>query len=215
MDPILVRSVFFYVSTFVIYAFVLGRFLGRDAWPAFEAIPLLMPVYLVAAVMSSEGGESYAFLRTLPVRDRRIVGTKFLLIGASAALYWLGMTGIALGRMAEGVSDPATLVYVTIVCAGGLLLAASLQVAIWWFGHARVMGPALAIGGLNLLFVLVHTASLRRSPGWPVFAHLAPIEWMGRAPWLSVPVLAGLAAAAAVWLMHVGVRVKQRSEACL
>ncbi|MEW5984194.1 MAG: hypothetical protein AB1806_17720 [Acidobacteriota bacterium] len=215
MDPILRRSSFYYMTTFVIFNGILGRFLGRDPWPAFEAIPLLMPVYLMSAVLFSEAGESYAFLRTLPVRDGRIVGTKFALIGLSTTLYWIGMMTIALGRMDEGVSSPSTLVYVTIVCAGGLLLASGLQLAIWSFGRAKVVGPAVVIGGLNLVLVIVHTASLRRTPDWPVFAHTWPIDWMGRMPWLSVPALTALAAIAAVWLMRVGVRVKEHSEAAL
>lgn len=215
MDPILRRSSLFYLSTFVIFTGVLGRFLGRDAWPAFEVIPLFMPVYLLAGVMSSESNERYAFLRQLPVSDHRIAGTKFGLITVSASLYWVFMTLIGLARMSEGTSGPTTLVYVTIVCGVGLLLGTSFQIGIWQFGHSKVLPAALVVGGLNLAIAIVHTASLRRSAHWPVLARLGPIEWMGRSPWLSIPVLAVLFAAATVWLFRVGVRVKERSEAAL
>lgn len=215
MDPILRRSLFFYVSTFVVFSGVLGRFLGRDAWPAFEAIPLLMPAYLISGVMFSEKGESYAFLRTLPIPDRRIVRTKFALIAVSTALYWIEMSGLALARMAEGVSSPSTLVYLSIVCGVALLLGAGCQMAVWRFGHGKAAIGAMFLAGATLVVAIGHTANLRRTPDWPVFAHTGPMEWMGQAPWLSIPVLVVFFSLAALGLMRLGTRVKEQSEAAL
>lgn len=215
MDPILRRSSFFYLSHVVVFAGVLGRYMGADPWPAFEVIPLFMPVYLASSVLFSEKGESYAFLRTLPVTDRTIVRTKLGLILGLAVAYWLFMMLVALARSSDGTTGPSTFVYITVVCGYGFVLGASCQIGIWRFGQSAMAGVIAGIMGVSLALAIVHTASLRRSPDWPVLTRLSAIEWLANAPWLSVVVLAGLCIAAFWGLMRIGVRVKATSEACL
>ena len=215
MDPILRRSSFFYLSTLVIYSGLLGKYLGVDPWPAFEVIPLFMPVYLAAAVLSSERGESYGFLRILPVTDRAIVRRKFGLILGAAAAYWLFMMLVALGRWSSGMSGPSTLVYVTLVCGCGLVLAACCQVGIWRFGLPVTTGVTVVFLAVSLLAAVVHTVGLRRRAGWPVLTQLAGVQWLAGAPWLSVAALAVLSVAVCWGLMRAGIRVKVSSEACL
>ena len=215
MDPIVRRSSFFYLSTLVIFSAVLGKYLGVDPWPAFEVIPLFMPVYLAAAVLSSERGESYGFLRMLPVTDRAIVRRKFGLILGAAAAYWLFMMLVALARWSSGVSGPSTLVYVTLVCGYGLVLGACCQIGIWRFGLSVTTGVIAAFLGVSLVVTIVHTAGLRYRQDWPVLTRLAGLQWLAGAPWLSVVVLAGLSLAVFWGLMRLGIRVKASSEAYL
>lgn len=215
MDPIVRRSSFYYVSTLVVFSGVLGNYLGIDPWPAFEVIPLFMPVYLASAVALSEKSESYGFLRTLPVTDRGIVRRKFGLILAAAACYWLFMLLIGVVRQGEGVSGPSTLVYVTIVCGYGLLLAGCCQLGIWRFGHSAASGVIAGWVGVSLALTILHTARLRHGNDWPVLTNLAAVEWLAGAPWLSVLGLAALFVVSFWWLMRLGVGVKTTSEACL
>jgi hypothetical protein len=215
MDPILRRSSFFYLSTLVIYVGVLGNYLGSDPWPAFEVIPLFMPVYLASAVLSSERGESYGFLRTLPVTDRAVVRRKFGLVLGAATAYWLFMMLVALARWDSGVSGPATLVFVTLVCGYGLVLGACCQIGIWRFGFSATIGVAAAYLGISIVVAIAHTVGLRRSAGWPVLAQLGGVQWLAGAPWLSVAALAGLSVLVFWGLMKLGIRVKASSEACL
>jgi hypothetical protein len=212
MDPILRRGLFFYLSTFVVFSGVLGRYLGSDRWPAIEVIPLLMPVYLLTGVLLSEKGEIYAFLRTLPIAERSIVRRKFGLILAFASAYWLFMMAIAFARLAEGVSGPSTLVYITVISGCGLVLGACTQVGIWRFGHSKTAGVVVVLLALNLTLAVVHTARLKRDPDWPVLVRLGAIDWMGGAPWTSVTLVAAVAFAAAYGLMRIGLKVKQSSE---
>lgn len=215
MDPILRRSSFFYLTTLSIYMGALGNHLTDDPWPSFHVIPLFMPAYLLAAIVSSEKGESYAFLRTLPVADRRIVRTKFGLILASSVVYWLFMTITALARADEGVTDASTLIYVTLVCGATLLLSLCCQLSIWRFGYARPTGVTVVFIALCVVLALIHTVGLKRNPEWPIVTRLGSIAWLAGSPWLSNAVFAAAFLAAALWLMRVGVRAKERSEAAL
>jgi len=214
MDPILRRSSFFYVTTLLTYCGLMGRFLITRDWPAFEIIPLFMPVWLASALLFSERDESYAFLRTLPVTDRVVVRTKFSLILSFATIQWLLMIGVVLLRD-DGVSGPSTLVYVTLVCAFALLVVASLQVGIWRYGTSVMTVVIAAFVALGLVLVIVHMATLKHVDNWPALSRLAVVEWLGRAPWLSSAAVAALVLAALHGLMRIGVRVKASSEACL
>src|SRR5512136_195080 len=109
MDPIVRRSLVLYLTHVLTWCGILGRFLHARDWPAFEIIPLFMPVWLVSSVVLTEYGESYAFLRTLPLTDRRIVHTKFGLILGAGLLYWFFMVGAALIRQDVTLAGPTTL----------------------------------------------------------------------------------------------------------
>jgi hypothetical protein len=215
MDPILRRSSFYYVTSLVMYMSLMGRYMLTRDWPVFEIMPLFVPVWILGGLLASESDECYAFLRTLPVPDRRVARTKFTLILSIVAVQWLLMIGAALTRMDEGIAEPSTLVYVTVTCAFGLLAAAGYQIAVWRFGLSTmkpVLGVSIAAG---IVMAIIHLASLKNVDGWPALSQLGVVEWLGRAPWSSNAVLIAVALLAFRALMRVGIRVKASSEAHL
>lgn len=215
MDPILRRSSFFYVTTLLTYAGVMGRFMVTRDWTAFEMIPLFLPVWLISGMLASEHDERYGFLRTLPVTDRAVVRTKFTLILSFVGVAWLSMTAVALLRTGDGVATPSTRVYVTLVCASALLVGALYQIAIWRFGIPAmlpVIGASVAAG---LVLAVLHVANLKYRDEWPALSQVALVEWLGGAPWISSAVIVALALWAYYALMRLGVRVKAASEAHL
>jgi hypothetical protein len=215
MNPILRRSSFFYATSAVTYLAIMGRYLVTRDWTAFEIIPLFMPVWLVSALLASEDGERYAFLRMLPVTDRRVVQAKFTLVLASAAFQWTVMTMVALARAGDGVAGPSTLVYLTMICACGLLAAAGFQIAIWRHGVSTMKPIMIGAVIAGIALVIVHLASLKNIDDWPALSQLGVVEWLSGAPWISSAALIALAMAAYRTLMLAGVRVKAASEAHL
>jgi len=215
MNPILRRSSFFYVTSAVTYLGIMGRYMLTRDWTAFEIIPLFMPVWLVSAVLASEDGERYAFLRMLPVPDRAVVRAKLGLVLASAAFQWVLMTGAAVGRMGEGIAQPPTLVYLTGICSIGLLAAAGFQIAIWRHGMSRMKPTMIGAIVAGIAVAVIHLASLKNVDGWPALSAVGVVEWLGGAPWISSAALIATALLAFRGLMRVGIRVKAASEAHL
>jgi hypothetical protein len=215
MHPIIRRSLVLYLTHLLTWCGILGRFLLVRDWPAFEIIPLFMPVWLVSSVVFTERDESYGFLRTLPVTDGRIVRTKFGLILGAATLYWLFMVGAALVRRDSSLAGPATLVYITIVSAYGLLMGTCFQVLVWRVGASIATSVGIVFVILSLVLTIVHTASLKSAAGWPVLSRTGAVEWLAGAPWLSIPILGGLALVAFYGLLQAGIGIKASSEACL
>ena len=215
MDPILRRSSFYYVMGLITYMSLMGRYMLTRAWPVFEVIPLFVPVWLLGAMSASEYDERYAYLRTLPVPDPQVAKTKFRLILSFTAIQWALMVAAALFRMSDGIAGPSTLVYVTLVCAAGLLVVACYQIAIWRYGFpamAVVFGVSIAAG---LVLIIIHLSSLKYNDHWPALSQSGAVEWLARAPWISSAVLVALALVAYRGLMRLGVRVKAASEAHL
>jgi hypothetical protein len=215
MDPILRRSSFYYVTSSITYLAVMGRYMLTRDWPVFEVIPLFMPVWLLSAMMASESDERYAFLRTLPVPDRTVVRTKFVLILSSAAFQWTLMTWAALGRMDDSVAEPSTLVYLTLVCLFGLIAVAGYQIGIWRLGFTSMKPVLLVTIIAGIALIIVHLASLKTVDDWPALSQFGVVEWLGGAPWISSAVLIAIGLLAFRALMRVGVRVKAASEAHL
>jgi len=215
MDPIVRRSLGLYLAHVVTWSGILGRYLAVREWPAFEIIPLFMPVWLAGSVVFAERNESYGFLRTLPMTDGRIARTKFGLILGTAVLYWLFMVAAALIRRDSTLTMPATLVYITIVSGCGLLIGACFLLLVWRFGASTVTVVGIVFMILGMALTLVHTASLMSTPGWPALTRTGAVEWLAGAPWLSIPAVGGLALLAFFGLLRAGIRVKASSEACL
>jgi len=215
MDPILRRSSFYYATSVVTYMALMGRYFITRSWPVFEIIPLFMPVWLASALLASEHDERYAFLRTLPVADRSVARVKFLLILTAAAVEWFLMVLVASLRTADGAATSSTFVFVTLVCAAGMLVTGGLQVAVWRFGLSAVRPAVIVAIAASLALLIGHTFALKRVDAWFAFSELPPIAWLGGAPWLSSAALVTLALAAYAGLMRVGVRVKASSEAHL
>lgn len=215
MNPIFRRSSFFYASSAITYLSVMGRYLVTRDWPVFEVVPLFMPVWLLSALLASEDGERYAFLRMLPVPDRDVARLKLTLILVSALFQWTLLTAVALARMGEGIAGPSTLVYLTLIGVVGLLVTSAGQIAIWRYGLSA-MKPALVVsiaGGIVL--AIIHLASLKHIDGWPVLSEVGVVGWLGGAPWISNAALLALALLAFRGLVRLGVRIKAASEAHL
>jgi ABC-2 family transporter protein len=212
MNPVYRRSTTFYLWSALTYLAIMGRYMITRDWPVFEIIPIFMPVWLVSALTASEDDERYAFLRMLPVPDRDVARAKLVLILGSAAFQWILMTGAALGRMDEGIADPSTLVYLTLVCGFGLVAAAGFQIAIWRYGISRMKPILIASIIAGIAFAIIHLASLKTVDAWPALSRLAVVEWLGGAPWISNLVLAALALLVFRALLRVGVRLKAASE---
>lgn len=215
MNPVYRRSTKFYLLSALTYLAIMGRYMITRNWPVFEIIPFFMPVWLVSALYSSEDDERYAFLRMLPVPDRDVARAKFGLILGSAACQWVLMTGAALGRMDEGIADPSTLVYLTLVCVVGLLAAAGYQIAVWRYGISRMKPILIASIIAGIALAVIHLASLKTVDDWPALSRSAVVEWLARAPWISNLVLAAIALLVFRALVRAGVRVKAASEAHL
>jgi len=215
MNPIFRRSSFFYVTSAITYLAIMGRYLVTRDWTAFEIIPLFMPIWLVSALLASEDGERYAFLRTLPVPDSAVARLKFSLILLSTLFQWTLMTVVAAARMGEGIAGPATMVYLTGICSFGLLAAAAFQIAIWRHGVSR-MKPIM-IGAIiaGIALAILHLASLRHVQDWPAFSQVGLVEWLGGAPWISIAMLVAIALLAFRAVTRFGIRVKAASEAHL
>ena len=215
MDPIFRRSSFFYVTALVTYLGLMGRFLLTRDFPAFEVIPLFLPVWLLGAMFASEQDERYAFLRTLPVSDERVARTKFRLVLSAVAVNWALVMTVAALRLRDGAAEPSTFVYLTIVGAVALLLVACYQIGIWRFGFP-VMSVAFGVSiAAGLVLVIIHMASLKYSDYWPALSRLSVVRWLGSFPWISSAAIAGLALVAFSRLARLGVRVKASSEAHL
>jgi hypothetical protein len=215
MDPIFRRSSFYYWTSLVTYLALMGRYFVTRDWQVFEVIPLFMPVWLAGAMLASEHDESYAFLRTLAVTDRAIVRSKFGAILTSAAVQWSAMVGASILRRHDAVSDPSTVVYLTLVGGVALVVAGWLQVGIWRHGLS-VMKPALvAFMAGGIVLILLHLAGLKLLEAWPALSRTWLVQWLGGAPWASSAVLASAALAAFYRVMTRGVRVKASSEAYL
>jgi len=215
MNPVYRRSTKFYLWSALTYLALMGRYMITRDWPVFEIIPLFMPIWLVSALLASEDDERYAFLRMLPVPDGDVARAKFVLILGSSAFQWILMTGAALARMDEGIADPSTLVYLTLVCAFGLLASAGYQIAVWRYGISTMKPVLIASIIAGIAFAIIHLASLKNVDDWPALSRSAVVEWLGGAPWISNVVLAALALLGFRALLRAGVRVKAASEAHL
>lgn len=215
MDPIIRRSLPLYLAHIMTWSGILGPSLRDRELPAFEIIPLLVPVWLVSSVVFTERDESYGFLRTLPVTDSRIARTKSSLILGAAVLYWLLMVGAAIVRQDASLTGPAPFVYITIVSIYGLVMGTCVQLLFWRLGASIASGAGIAFMVLSMVLTLGHMASLHSSPGWPVLSRTGAVGWLAGVPWLSIPVLGGLALLIFYGLLQAGIRVKVRGEACL
>lgn len=215
MRPILRRCLIPYAWAAVTYLAIMGRYTVTRDWSVFEIIPLFMPIWLLAALLSSEHDERYGFLRTLPVRDSDVARLKLTVILLSALVQVVLLSAVAVARRGDGAADDSTLVYLVFIAAFGALVTAAGQIAVWRYGMS-VMKPVLVtaiVAGIAL--VIMHLASLKNVESWPALSQTWIVTWLGRAPWLSIPVIAAAALAGFQGLARLGVRVKAASEAHL
>jgi hypothetical protein len=156
--------------------------------------------------------KAYAFLRTLPVTDREIVASRFLLSLVDLSVCWLiVLLGLALLK-----SSPGALVlhvaYITLWSFLALIIASLWHLGVFGLGFGRVL-PALCILLVFLLLlslILYQWFEFEETQGFPPLVYfLAGIHWT---IWLIV---AGLLLAAYYGFMRAATRVKSSSEAYL
>ena len=125
MSAIARKSSFFFIThicTFVIPPlFMLAGSLNNRA--VLSVMALWIPVWLSSSVLWSERQEAYAFLRILPVTDRRIVRAKFGLALGFAAVYWLVMALFIRAAWGSTPEYDGYMAWATLASAAALVLA--------------------------------------------------------------------------------------------
>lgn len=174
-----------------------------------SAMALWVPIWLSSSVLWSERMESYSFLRTLPVTDRRVVRTKFGLALGFAFLYWL-ILFFLIGRAWGSTPQYAGyMALASLTCAIAIILVAGWYIFSWRFGIA-----ALTVGVVVLLVIVIITTmatNMERMIRTGGIGILAP-RWLAEGPWIYQAILMAVALAAYYGLMRVAVRVKTKSE---
>lgn len=177
-----------------------------------SVMALWVPLWLSSSVLWSERQESYAFLRTLPVTDRRIVRTKFGLALGFIVLYWLWLA--LLIRRAWGATPEYAgyMALASLTCAVAIVLVAGWYLLSWRFGT-----PALTVAVIVVLVIAIvatMAANMERMIETHGIGILAP-HWLAEGPWLYQVLLFAAALAAYYGLMRLAVRVKEKSEASI
>jgi hypothetical protein len=213
MSAVLRKSSFFFIThlcTFSVPGLAVLAF--REDARVLSVMALWAPFWLSSSVLWSERQESYAFLRMLPVTDRRIVLTKFGLALGFAVIYWIFLS--LLIRAAWG----ATPEYAGYAALAGLSWAVSLVLAGGWYVFSWRFGPSALTAGVMAFVVIGVLATwivdVRRLVGTAGIGAVTP-RWLAEGPWTYQAVLFAAALAAYYGLMRLAVRVKEKSEAIL
>jgi len=213
MSGILRKSAFFYLThlfTFSIPGLTILAF-HEDA-RMLSVMALWAPVWLSSSVLWSERQESYAFLRTLPVTDRRIVRTKFGLALGFAVIYWLYLS--LLIRMAWGATPEydGYMALAILSCSIALLLEGGWYVFSWRFGPSPLMAGVMAF----IVIVVMGTwiIDVRHLVATGGIGAITP-RWLAEGPWIYKVILVVAALAVYLGIMKLAVRVKEKSEVVL
>lgn len=211
MSAILRKSSFFYFThlcTFVIPPlFMLAGSLNNRA--VLSVMALWIPVWLSSSVLLSERQEAYAFLRILPVTDRRIVRAKFGLALGFAAVYWLVMALFIRAAWGSTPEYDGYMAWATLASAAALVLAGGWLIVSWRFGKNVLTGAVMALVAIVILSTWFVDVKRRVRAGgiWGITP-----GWLAEAPWFCHVLLVAAALAAFYGLMRLGIRVKTRSE---
>lgn len=154
MMPIIRRSVFFYVTHFLTWSIMplAAAFAGRRGGMVFSA--LLAFIWLPSSVLWSERGESYAFLRLLPVRDRDVVCAKLGLGLGAAVAYWLWLSLLTLAAWGASPYFLARFSLITLFASSWPPLVALCYLGIWRIGARAMTFPLLTFMAFALLGLL-------------------------------------------------------------
>jgi hypothetical protein len=212
MSAILRKSSFFYIThlcTFVVPPlFMLAGSLKNRA--VLSVMTLWIPVWLSSSVLWSERQEAYAFLRILPVTDRRIVRAKFGLVLGFAAVYWLVIFVFIRAAWGSTPEYDGYLAWATLACAAALVLTGGWLIVSWRFGQNVLTGAVMAFVAIGILSTWFVDVKRRVRAGG--IGGITP-GWLAEAPWFCHVLLVAAALAAFYGLMRLGIRVKTRSEA--
>jgi hypothetical protein len=172
---------------------------------------MLIPIWISSSVLFSEWHESYAFLRTLPVRDRDIVHAKFLLTLLAVSVYCALMVLIAVkfGTGTAHLRPNLSLVLLGAITA--LVAAAVWYMGIWLFGTTVMTVIIVTTGVVSILFTVVLRFGSGANEWHPVYNFLV-VRALSDAPWYVSCVVALAGLAAFYGLMQLAFRVKERSD---
>jgi len=138
--------------------FTLG---STDSAPAdgsriFYLVGLWMICLPSFSLLTSELKESYRFLQILPVTAAEIVASRFLLLFAQVALFWI-LVMVVLTRAGLSMSDPgAGIGFITLCALLALLLTALWYLGIFRFGFAistRIMSVVYFVITLTIIYL--------------------------------------------------------------
>jgi hypothetical protein len=168
---------------------------------------------LINRELNEHTSKAYAFLRTLPVTDRKIVTAKFSLALFDTCLCW----SLFLVTMFLFEGSPAQYathtVYVTLWGLLALFIAALWQIGIYRFGMGKTaitLTILLLFIFLPLSLILDQAFEFENTLGFPPYVHaLATMHW---SVW---PVLVGAALLLYCGLLRLAVRIKRTSEVYL
>lgn len=218
MLAVFLRSSPFYVSHLATFSLIGISMIFGAEWMV-PAMAVLTPVWLSSSVGFSEAGESYGFLRTLPVSDREIVRAKFGLALLAACCYWALMVAAALVLDANaGWPLGPTLLLIHLSVVASLLLAGCWYIGIWLFG-LRIMSWIIAPVASLMILAGIIARVLTGQRRWvfaedSLFTRLGEtVSWSAYAVAATCLVVLGLVLYGAQMLL--AVRAKQASEAHL
>jgi hypothetical protein len=169
MSAIIRRSSFFFITHFL----TLFMFSWRRGATAFCA--LLVFIWLPSSVLWSERGESYAFLRLLPVRDRDVARAKLGLGLGAAAAYWAWLTLVSLIHWGVSREFFALFSLVNLAASVWMPLVALCYLGVWRIGARAMTFPLLTL--MVIAFFAALGFGLSYFPPRRVYSGLAAAPW--------------------------------------
>ncbi len=106
-------------------------------------ITLLSFIWLPSSVLWSERGESYAFLRLLPIRDRDVVRAKLGLGLGAVLVYWAWLSLLTLAAWGASPEFIVRFSLINLVGAAWPPLVALCYLGVWRFGARAMTAPIL------------------------------------------------------------------------
>ncbi len=196
MLSIIRRSSFFYITHFL--TFSLMPLVGS------RGAVLFVFIWLPSSVLWSERGESYAFLRQLPIRDRDVVRAKLGLGLGAVIAYWAWLTLLALVDRGASAQFFARFSLINLLASAWPPLVACCYLGVWRLGARGMTFPLLTMMGVGAVIAL--GLEMRYFPRRGSAAGLAAAPW----PLQVLLPLVGLALF--LWLARLGPRVKREND---
>jgi hypothetical protein len=197
MLTIIRRSSFFYLTHFM--TFSLMPLVGS------QGAVLFVFLWLPSSVFWSERGESYAFLRLLPLRDRDVVRAKLGLGLAAAIAYWAWLTLLTLAHW--GVSSEFFIRFslINLLASAWPPLVALCYLGVWRLGVRGMTFPLLTLMGVAALLLLgLQTRYFPHRGGDPL--------QLTAAPWPLQLLLPAVGLTVFLILARLGPRVKHNND---
>ncbi len=177
MRSIIHRSVFFYITHLLTFSIMplSTAFAGRKWGVVFHS--LLGFVWLPSSVLWSEWGESYSFLRLLPVRDRDVVRAKLGLGLGAVAAYWALLSLAALAAWGPSPEFLSRFSLITLIASVWPPLVALCYTGIWRNGVRAMLFPWITLMGFFMVVYIGFVSRFARLHRDDVLLPLAGGGW--------------------------------------